>query len=357
MMRQRLLSLDILRGLDLFLLVFLQPVLWKWLSLCDVPWTEALRRQLDHEVWQGFRFWDLVMPLFLFMSGVSMPFSLSKYLKGEAPLRAACGRIVRRCVLLFLLGMVVQGNLLGFDPDAIYLYTNTLQAIAVGYLLASIVVLRLPWRGQIVAAALLTAAYAVPMTLAGDFSPEGNLANRIDSVVLGRFRGDPTYTWLLSSLNFGVTVWLGAACGQIIRRTERTKPGQTALRLAFVGLGLVAGGLLWGLEMPVIKRIWTSSMTLFSGGLCFLLMAAFYYWIDVKGHVRGLLWLRIYGMNSIAAYMLGETIDFRSVVHSLSYGLAPRMGDYYGVWLTFGNFLIVFLILYALFRAKIFIKV
>ena len=118
--QQRLSSLDALRGLVLFLLVFLQPVLWSLLSRIDAPFATALLYHLDHEVWEGFRFWDLVMPLFLFMSGTSMPFSFSRFLRGEAPMREAYRKVGRRFVILFLLGMVVQGNLLGLDFSAIY---------------------------------------------------------------------------------------------------------------------------------------------------------------------------------------------------------------------------------------------
>ena len=91
--------------------------------------------------------------------------------------------------------------------------------------------------------------------------------------------------------------------------------------------------------------------------LLFVLMAAFFYWIDVKGHHCGLDWLKIYGMNSITAYILGETINFRSVAASLSYGLQPYLGAYYDAWLTFANFLIIFLILRFLFRNRIFLKI
>lgn len=353
---RRLVSLDLLRGFDLFLLVFLQPVLWGLLQRLDAPWAADLLWCLDHEVWEGFRPWDLVMPLFLFMSGVSMPFSLARYLRGEAPKSQAWHKVLRRFVVLFLLGMVVQGNLLGLDPDAIYIYTNTLQAIAAGYLVCALLLLHFSWRRQIAAAAALLAAYAVPMTLLGDWTPEGNLACAIDAAVLGRFRGDPSYAWIICSLTFGVTVWLGAACGQIIRRAPKAS-ARTALRLALTGLALVAAGWLWSFQMPVVKRIWTCSMTLLSGGYCFLLMALFYYVADVLGRRRGLEWLKIYGMNSIAAYMLGEVVDFRSAVHSVSYGLEQWLGDFYPVWLTLGNFLVIFFILRAMYRAGVFLKV
>lgn len=353
---KRLASLDILRGLDLFLLVFLQPILWDLLTRIGTPGAAAVLYHFDHEVWEGFRLWDLVMPLFLFMSGVSMPFAYARHLRGEVPLSHTYRKAVRRFFLLFLLGMVVQGNLLGLDPAAMQIYTNTLQAIAAGYLITVPLVLHLQPRGRLVAIVLLLAAYSLPMMLCGDFTPEGNLACRIDEAVLGRFRGDPSYAWLLPSLTFGVTVSLGAWAGQIIR-SGGAASRRTALLLALIGTALVGLGALWGLSMPIVKRIWTASMALYSGGWCFLLMALCYYVIDVCGIRRPFDWLRIYGMNSIAAYVLGEVVNFRSAVHSVSYGLAPLLGDFYAVWLTFGNFLLLFFLLLALHRAHVYIKV
>jgi predicted acyltransferase len=116
-------------------------------------------------------------------------------------------------------------------------------------------------------------------------------------------------------------------------------------------------GYLWGNFLPVNKRLWTSSMTLVTGGYCYLLLALFYYVIDVLEWSRGLEWLKWYGMNAIAAYMVGECINFRSVVHSVSYGLQPFLGDYYNLFLTFGNCLVLLLILRWMYRNKIFWKV
>lgn len=125
----RLASLDILRGFDLFLLVFFQPVLWTLAHQLNLPWLNSILFQFDHEVWEGFRFWDLVMPLFLFMTGASMPFSFSKF-KDNPDKGPVYRKIIKRFILLFIFGMIVQGNLLGLDPKHLYLYSNTLQAIA-----------------------------------------------------------------------------------------------------------------------------------------------------------------------------------------------------------------------------------
>ena len=369
---QRLQSLDILRGLDLFLLVFLQPVIIAAGHAANAGWLNPLLCQLDHETWAGFRSWDLVMPLFMFMSGVSMPFSFAKF-KGLPSRRPVYRRIARRVAILFLLGMVVQGNLLALDIHVLRFYSNTLQAIAAGYLISSLIVLNLPLRGQIIATAALLFVYWLPMTLCGDFTPDGNFAEQVDRIILGRWRDGVywdadgvwhfsphyNYTWIWSSLTFGVTVMLGNFAGAMMKAADTIERRRKAsVNMAATGIVLVAAGLLWGMQMPIIKRLWTCSMTLFSGGICFILMALFYWWVDVRGHSRGLGWLKIYGMNSITAYVLGEAVNFRSAAASLSYGLEHIIGsDWYAVWLTFANCAIVFLILLGMYRHRVFIKI
>lgn len=183
---KRLLSLDVLRGLDIFLLVALQPVLLAVLRQLDCEaLNETLLYQLDHAEWEGMRVWDMVMPLFLFMSGVTMPYSLPKYRTQNGDLKVWM-RVLKRFVLLFVLGMVVQGNLLALNPDRVYIYSNTLQAIAVGYLLTVPMVLYLKPKYQIGAIAALLVLYSVPMHLHGDWSAQGNWAAVIDKEVFPR---------------------------------------------------------------------------------------------------------------------------------------------------------------------------
>ena len=133
-------------------------------------------------------------------------------------------------------------------------------------------------------------------------------------------------TWILSTLTFAVTVMLGVFAGQIIKEGRKNPPLVTK-KLLLIGLALVCVAFIWSFETPIIKRIWTGSMTLLSGGYCFIMMGLFYYWIDCKGHRRGLEWLKIYGMNAITAYILGEIISFRSIVRSLTWGLEPHLGE------------------------------
>lgn len=365
---KRLASLDILRGLDMFLLVFLQPVFMSVAEAADIDWLNSLTYHFLHAEWEGFRFWDIIMPLFMFLCGTAMAFSFTRYSK-EVSRWPIFTRILKRVLILWFLGMVVQGNLLALDSRSLYLYSNTLQAIAAGYFIGAIIILNLSVRWQIAATALLLLIYWLPMTFCGDFSPEGNFAEMVDRSVLGHWRDKVywdeagnwhfyapyTYTWIWSSLTFGVTVMLGYFAGVIIRKNARDI--HAVYLLSAIGAALILLSLLWNLQMPIIKHIWTCSMTLFAGGICFILMAAFYWWIDLREHSFGLNWLKIYGMNSITAYVLGEVVDFRSVAASLSFGLEQFIGaEWYNTWLTFANFSIVFLILLILYKLRIFIK-
>ena len=367
---KRLLSLDVLRGLDLFLLVALQPVLRTVLMELDCEaLNSTLLYQLDHAEWEGMRVWDTVMPLFLFMSGVTMPYSLPKYKTQNGNLKV-WQRVIKRFALLFMLGIVVQGNILSLDPDRIYLYSNTLQAIAVGYLLTVPMVLYLKPKQQITAITVLLVIYAVPMHVYGDWSAQGNFACMIDKAVLGRFRdgsivatdgnvlftGWYDYTWVWSSITFCCTVALGSLAGEMTKSGNSNRPA-TAKRLLLAGTVLLAAGVLAGMGEPIIKRIWSASFTLYSAGWCYLLLSLFYWWIDVKGHNKGWGWLLYYGCNAITAYLIGEMIDFRSIAESLFHGTAQYLDGWYPVMLTLCNSIIVFLILKIMYRNRLFLKV
>ena len=371
---KRLESLDALRGFDLFFLVALGPLMHSLARTANVEWLNESMWVFSHVSWEGFSPWDLIMPLFLFMSGISMPFSLSRY-KSISDKRPLLRRLAKRILLLWIFGMMCQGNLLALDPNTIYLYSNTLQAIATGYLITALLFLFTSRRTQIITAVVLLLVYWTAMQFitvdgygGGNYTPQGNLAEWIDNTVLGRFRDTAQvidgkvvvadwyhYTWILSSLNFGVTVLTGLFAGYIAKdKIEEKKK----LKLYFgTGITMVIAGWLWNFQMPVIKTIWTSSMVLVSSGYCFLLMGLFYYWIDYKGHTRGLNWLKVYGMNSITAYLLGEVVNFRCIADSVSYGLKQYIGDYYPVWLTFTNYLILFFLLRMMYKRGLFLKV
>ncbi len=371
---KRLESLDALRGFDLFFLVALGPLMHSLARTANVEWLNESMWVFSHVSWEGFSPWDLIMPLFLFMSGISMPFSLSRY-KSISDKRPLLRRLAKRILLLWIFGMMCQGNLLALDPNTIYLYSNTLQAIATGYLITALLFLFTSRRTQIITAVVLLLVYWTAMQFitvdgygGGNYTPQGNLAEWIDNTVLGRFRDTAQvidgkvvvadwyhYTWILSSLNFGVTVLTGLFAGYIAKdKIEEKKK----LKLYFgTGITMVIAGWLWNFQMPVIKTIWTSSMVLVSSGYCFLLMGLFYYWIDYKGHRSGITWLKVYGMNSIVAYMLANVVNFRCIGESLFYGLEQYMGSYYSFLMTLWYIGAVYVIIWFMYKRGIFLKV
>ena len=371
---KRLESLDALRGFDLFFLVALGPLMHSLARTANVEWLNESMWVFSHVSWEGFSPWDLIMPLFLFMSGISMPFSLSRY-KSISDKRPLLRRLAKRILLLWIFGMMCQGNLLALDPNTIYLYSNTLQAIATGYLITALLFLFTSRRTQIITAVVLLLVYWTAMQFitvdgygGGNYTPQGNLAEWIDNTVLGRFRDTAQvidgkvvvadwyhYTWILSSLNFGVTVLTGLFAGYIAKdKIEEKKK----LKLYFgTGITMVIAGWLWNFQMPIIKTIWTSSMVLVSSGYCFLLMGLFYYWIDYKGHRSGITGLTVYGMNSIVAYMLANVVNFRCIGESLFYGLEQYMGSYYSFLMTLWNIGAVYVIIWFMYKRGIFLKV
>ena len=369
---QRLLSLDILRGADLAMLVLIQPILFRALKTAhpaEGTIGHFIMEQLSHLPWEGFCFWDIIMPLFMFMSGITIPFAMARYKRGERIGGSFYRRILKRFVVLWVLGMVVQGNLLAFDLRQLHLFSNTLQSIAVGYVAVAFLFVFCSLRTQIVAVSLSFMAYIAIFALWGnfDFTIDANICEAIDRAVLGRFRDgvqwqgdtwhwDPTYhyTWIMSSLNFIVTVYLGTLAGYLLKSTRTAM--QKFRWLMWGGVAMIAVSLLMHPWIPIIKHIWSSSMTLFAGGICFVLMGLFYYIIDVKGCRRGWMWLRYYGMNSLAAYFIGDYMNFKSITDSLFFGFHQWMGDYYAVLQATMHGIWVLLILKLMFRLNLYIK-
>ena len=381
-MKQRLESLDALRGMDLLFLVAISDIIEELAEVVDTPWMSAIMECFTHKKWEGFSPWDLVMPLFMFMAGVAIPYSLGKYREEQFKIQNSkfkisnlYWRLGKRVLLLWIFGMMVQGNLMALDPDRIYLFTNTLQAIAVGYFFSAIIYMHTSWKTQIgIAVALLLTFWGAMEFITiggyggGDYTPHGNLAEGIDTMVLGRFRDTAqiidgqvvvkesyTYTWILSSLNFVVTVLSGVLAGQVLKSSRSKQTKVSSLLIA--GIAMVALGWTWDMVHPVIKHIWTGSMVFVSSGYCFLLMGLFYLWIDCMGHNKHLTVLKVYGMNSITAYVVSHVISFKSISKSLFFGLEQYVGDYYQVIIQVSNVAILFIILYIMYRKKVYLRV
>lgn len=374
-MKQRLESLDVLRGADLFFLLAVGPIVRPFIKLVDQPWLNECYWLFDHVAWEGFSPWDIIMPLFVFMTGITIPFALGR-IREERRYGTALWRIVRRVVILWIFGMICQGGLLDKDPNTIYLYSNTLQAIAVAYAASALLFLFTKLRTQIIVAAVLLLGYWAAMEFVsvdgfggGDYTPEKNLAEWVDNTVLGRFRdgakvvdGDVVFntkyhcTWILSSLTFIVTGLLGMFAGVVAK--SKMEERRKLWWFAGTGVALVVAGLIWSIWHPIIKMIWTSSMTLFSGGICFLLLWLCYYLIDYKGYRRGLTLFKVYGMNSIAAYMMPKFVKTRAILSGLLFFLPFVMGEEWaGFAIRVADAVVIYLLLYYMYKREIFLKV
>lgn len=365
----RVVSIDALRGFDMFWIIGGQQVVLALVALLHgnaVP--QWLRYHTHHPAWEGFSAWDLIMPLFLFITGTSLPYSMAKRIAGGATKGDLYRKIAKRVAILFVLGMIVQGHLLDFDLSTLHLYSNTLQAIASGYLVAAILLLHVGIAWQAGAMVALLVVYWLLMMFvpfgghpAGTLQPDANVALAVDEFILGRFRDGTSYTWILSSLGFAATVLLGMLAGQVLRSTVRPAAKVSILLaagLACLGLGWAWGHLASPIQFPIIKHVWTSSMVLWSGGWCLLLMGGFYLLIDVLRWQRWSFPLVVIGMNSIAVYVAVHQIDFAAIARANVGGFGRLFGSGGQELLVRASaLLLVWLILLYMYRKRTFIRV
>lgn len=372
--QQRIISIDALRGLDMFLLTGGAGILLLLMqNSMDSALPESVVQQFRHAEWgAGFTCWDLVMPLFLFITGASMPFAFRGYRRkgGIHWRRGTCWRIARRVVLLFLLGMLVQGNLASAETEHMSLFCNTLQAIAEGYLISSIVLLcspRLRWQLLVCACSLLlywALLRFVPYQHqeAGLFQPRNNLAYYIDCHLQGHWQDGTPYTWILTSLAFGAITLMGSMGGTILQNRQ----GSNAL-LLLSGSGVLCLLAAWGLEKdtPLIKHLFTTTMVLWSGGWCLLLLALFHLLFDCCTYLHWLAYpLQVIGCNALLAYLLAEVHGphghnlWWGIAHPLFYGVSRLCGEEHAPLLfalcSYGLFWVV---LHFLYKHKAFLRV
>ncbi|MHC4111270.1 MAG: acyltransferase family protein [Planctomycetota bacterium] len=369
----RVMSIDAVRGFDMFWIIGGWYIFSGLHTALDNPTTAFLMNQLKHVEWEGFVFEDLIMPLFLFIVGVVMPFSFNKRLERGDSKRKLYIHVVLRSVILFVLGMVAQGNLLELDPSKLKIYCNTLQAIAAGYLISAIIILNMRLRWQIVTTVFLLLLFWTLMMLvpfpdrvADRLDQDANLAAFIDRIILYTFDDGLNYTWILSSMTFACTVMLGVMAGHLLR--SQVDDYRKVYILAALGIGTLVIGSLWGGWFfgagkfyaglfPIVKRLWTSSFVLFSAGLSYLLLAVFYLVIDVWGFKKWAYGFVVIGTNAIFVYMLTHLVNFRSIAGRFVVGLDQFVGPWKDFILAVAAFALVWLILFWMYRKKSFIKV
>jgi predicted acyltransferase len=356
-------SLDALRGFDMFWIIGAEGLVEGLRKITDSGPVQVLADQLEHKPWEGFHFEDLIFPLFVFIVGVSLVFSLTKTIN-QMGRKAAVGRIFRRAILLYLLGIFYYG---GFSTpfDRIRLL-GVLQRIALCYLFAGLLfcylkpkALGIVCAGILIGYWLLMSFMPVPEFGAGNFAEGKNLANYVDKqyLQLRRWDGDHDPEGLLSTLPAIASCLLGVFAGLLLKDTSTTDQKKVRI-LVMAGIASLLLGWIWNLHFPVIKKLWTSSFVLVAGGYSYFLLALFYQIIDVWKFQKWAMPFVWIGVNPITIYMAHNLVDFDKIAERLVGGqLNTYFGNYGRLIIALTSFAIVFCFLHFLYRRKIFLRV
>ena len=372
----RLMSLDALRGFDMFWIIGADALVRALDRMGDNSITRFLATQLSHADWAGFHFYDLIFPLFVFIAGVSLVWSLTRETQNHGRAEAAL-RVIRRGLLLVIIGILYSGGLSAEWPNIRLL--GVLQRIGLAYLFAGVMFLGFKARAlAVICAGLLVGYWALmtfipirniqmettalarlaarsgdartaalfqegvnpsitksnqtwvaaeimfaetPERVAGKFEKGFNLSNHLDFEFLPGKKYDNYWDpeGMLSTLPAIATCLLGVFAGLLLRSGEISDRRKLSHLVAF-GVGSVLLGFLWGMQFPVVKKIWTSSFVLVAGGFSAILLAGFYLVVDVWKHQKWcqpFVWI---GMNSITVYLANNVIGFRRLAERFAGG-------------------------------------
>jgi predicted acyltransferase len=359
----RFLSLDFLRGFTMFWIIGGSEMVIAVAMRIHPACGDFVETQLYHATWQGFTLLDMVMPVFLFLVGVSLPLALAKRLQAGKPLRPVYARIVRRFAVLWLLGIATQlmKQFVDGEDVALELFSNTLQAIAVGYLAASVAVIHLKVKGQIALLASLTVGYLALVVFvpfgghpAGTLDRYANLPRYIDMLILGVFRRDHSFTWIASSMGFSATVLMGSMAGHILR--SGLTPSRRILCLSVAGVSCLAAGWLWSYSVPLNRHLWSSSMIVWTGGWGFALVGLFYGLIDVAAIRRWAIPFIILGSNALLAYVLQPAFHLAAREFWTQVLFEEASPDQIYVLACGTELILIWLFLWGMFRSRIFLR-
>jgi predicted acyltransferase len=303
---ERLVALDAFRGATIAFMVLVN----------DAGDGRNAYAPLQHANWNGWTPTDVVFPSFVWIVGVALTLSLARRLAAGVSKAALFRQALRRAAILYLLGIVVYAAP-AFDPSTQRLL-GVLQRIAICYLAAVGIYLTSSLRGQIAWLIGLLAGYwllmafvPVPGFGAGRLDVEGNFAHYIDRIVLGAHNYHSTKTWdpegIISTLPAIATALFGILCGQLLRLKKTL--GEKVLLMLLLGALLIAAGEVCNIWLPINKKLWTTSFSMFMAGLDFVILAAFLWLVDGLGHKRAVKPLVIIGLNPITIYMLSELLD------------------------------------------------
>lgn len=366
----RLMSIDALRGFDMFWIVGGSVIADSLNKMHGSRVTTIIKTQMEHAKWEGFTFCDLIFPLFIFISGMSIVFSLSKSIQKHGR-PATIKKVIRRSVLLFIMGLIYNG---GWENSIQSLrLMGVLQRIALCYLFTGILfcffrprVLAYSCAGILVVYWAAMTFIPVPGVGAGDFSaPEMNLSNWIDSKILP-FHLHNNKSWdpegAFSTLPAIASCLFGVFAGLLLKDEQRESIKKVKILVMAGAIALLAGWL-WHFQFPIIKKIWTSSYVLVAAGFSAWLMAIFYYIIDIREYRRWaspFVWI---GMNPITIYFLARLINFRRLAARVTGGPVQALLDAHlaqglgGLVTALASMCLVMWVCWFLYRKKIFLRV
>ena len=365
---KRLLSIDALRGFDMLFIMGFSALI---VSICalfpggDQSW---LARQMAHVDWNGLAHHDTIFPLFLFISGMTFPFSYAKRTAAGSPRGKIYWEVIRRGLVLCLLGLVYNG-FFKLELSTLRL-PSVLARIGLAWMFAALIymnVKKVSWR-IVIAGVLLLGYWALFALVAPDapgaspYSQEGAFVGYVDRQLipdhlLSRGKFDPE--GILSTLPAIVTAMLGMFLGEFVRIPEEKISGKKkTLWMVVAAVGLLAAGLLWSTVFPINKKLWTSTFVLVVGAYSVAMYALFYWLIDVKGWKKWTFFFRVIGMNSITIYMAMRIISFSGINRFFLGGLAGLVPEPVGaVILNAGYVAVCWLFLYFLYKKNVFLKV
>ena len=363
--QQRLYSLDALRGFDMFWIMGAEEIFHKLYEATGSPFWGAISLQLTHPDWNGFHFYDLIFPLFLFLAGVATPYSVGRELEKGKSKNELLWRVIKRALILVVLGLIANNGLV-IKPISEIRFGSVLGRIGLAYMFANIIYIYSSRRSQVIWFCTLLIGYWMAMKIGhapgyapGDLTMQGNLASWIDRTLLpGKlYLGIHDPEGLFSTIPAIGTGLLGIFTGVFIKTS--TLPGeQKCLRMAIAGVIFIVLAQVWNLNFPINKNLWTSSFVLQVGGISLLLLSLFYYVIDVKGYKRWSFFFRVIGMNSILIYMSGHFIDWEYTNNSFFSWLGTLIGNPYNAVILAATYVFIkWLFLYFMYKKKVFLRV
>ncbi len=362
----RLYSLDALRGFDMFWIMGGEDFFHALSKVFPCSTTIWIANQLSHVSWNGFRFYDLIFPLFLFIAGVSTPFSIGKQVEYQVSKQTIAYKILKRGMILIFLG-IIYNNGLAIQAISHIRFPSVLGRIGLAYIFACLIYLyanktwQMVWFvGLLIGYWLLLTLGAAPGYSAGDLTMQGNVVSWLDrSILPGRLHlGIHDPEGLFSTIPAIATGLLGIFAGNFLKESSTFSPTQKFIRLILSGFVFLIIGGIWNIYFPINKNLWTSSFMLYAGGCSLILLSIFYAVIDILEYKNWAFFFTVIGMNSILIYMSGGFIDWEYTASSICTWIGQLIGQqYHEVVLISVIILIKWLFLRFLYQQRIFLRV